>query len=54
MVDAYEVFERSNAKLITAYVQGSLEMRNFIKEKFTGYSVFFEQLDDALDQQENS
>mgnify|MGYP001260294862 CR=1 FL=1 len=29
-------------------------MRNFIKEKFTGYSVFFEQLDDALDKQENS
>jgi len=54
MVDAYEVFERSNAKLIKAYIQGSLEMRNFIKEKFTGYSVFFEQLDDALDKQENS
>ena len=54
MVDAYEVFERSNAKLITAYIQGSIEMRNFIKEKFEGYSVFFEQLDDALDQQENS
>jgi len=54
LVNAREIFERQNAQLIIMYRKGSPEMRNFIKEKFKGYSVFFDQIDDALDQQENS
>jgi len=58
MVNAREVFERQNADLIRAYIMGSVTQKNFIREKFDksgrGYSVFFDQIDDALDQQENS
>ena len=55
MVNAREVFERQNADLIKAYIVGSITQKNFIREKFgRGYSVFFDQIDDALDQQENS
>ena len=55
MVNAREVFERQNADLIKAYIMGSVTQKNFIREKFgRGYSVFFDQIDDALDQQENS
>ena len=55
MVSAREVFERQNSDLIRAYIVGSITQKNFIREKFgRGYSVFFDQIDDALDQQENS
>ena len=55
MVNAREVFERQNSDLIRAYIVGSITQKNFIREKFgRGYSVFFDQIDDALDQQENS
>jgi len=55
LVNAREVFERQNSDLIRAYIVGSITQKNFIREKFgRGYSVFFDQIDDALDQQENS
>jgi len=55
LVTATEVFERSNADLIKTYVMGSPVTRRFIREKFgKGYSVFFDQIDDALDKQEDS
>jgi hypothetical protein len=55
LVTATEVFERSNADLIKTYVMGSFATKRFIREKFgRGYSVFFDQIDDALDKQEDS
>ena len=55
LVTATEVFERSNADLIRTYVMGSFATKRFIREKFgRGYSVFFDQIDDALDKQEDS
>ena len=55
LVTATEIFERSNADLIKTYVMGSFATKRFIREKFgRGYSVFFDQIDDALDKQEDS
>jgi hypothetical protein len=55
LVTATEVFERYNADLIRTYVMGSFATKRFIREKFgRGYSVFFDQIDDALDKQEDS
>lgn len=55
MVNAREAFERENAQLILVYTQGSPTMKRFIREKFgRGYSTFFDQIDDVLEQQENS
>jgi len=55
LATATEIFERSNADLIKTYVMGSFATKRFIREKFgRGYSVFFDQIDDALDKQEDS
>lgn len=55
LVTATDIFERSNAELIKTYVMGSIATKRFIREKFgRGYSVFFNQIDDALDKQEDS
>ena len=54
-VDAFEVFERSNAQLILNYVKGSTAEKIFIREKFgKGYSGFFDIIDADLEKQENS